>query len=98
MWRVWERCKICPEFLWGSQNKWNHLEDDIVNKRSVLKWVIKEIRGGMEWINLAKGRDKWWAVVCTILNLWFQQNVRKYVISEDCSTTHNLYSVYYVLC
>jgi hypothetical protein len=33
---------------------------------------IKEIGlKGMEWINLAQGRDKWQAVVCTVMNSYF---------------------------
>ena len=24
----------------------------------------------MDWINVAKVRDKWWALVSTLLNLW----------------------------
>ena len=40
---------MCPEFLWGGQEKWNHLEDNSANNRTVLIWVIKEIgRGGGE--------------------------------------------------
>ena len=37
---------MCPEFLCGCQDEWNHLEDSIVNKRTALKWVIKEVSGG----------------------------------------------------
>ena len=27
---------------------------------------------GMDWINLAKDRDKWWIVVYTVMNTWFE--------------------------
>jgi hypothetical protein len=92
--------KCVQNFLWGGQEDWNQLENNCVNNRTVLKWVIKEIGEGesMDWIHLAEDRDKLWADVCTILILWFQHNVKKYVMSEDCSTTHNLYIVYNVLC
>jgi hypothetical protein len=52
----------------------------------------------MDWIYLAEGRDKLWADVCTVLILWVQHIVKKYMISEDCSTTNNLYIVYNILC
>jgi hypothetical protein len=28
----------------------------------------------MDWINLAEDRDKWWAVVKSVMNLWILQN------------------------
>jgi hypothetical protein len=32
---------------------------------------LSEIRwSGMDWINLAQNRDKWRAVVNTVMNLW----------------------------
>jgi len=37
-----------------------------------IKMNIKEIGlKGMEWISLAQDRDKWQAVVCTVMNSWF---------------------------
>jgi len=26
--------------------------------------------GGMDWIDLAQGRDRWWALLNVIMNLW----------------------------
>jgi hypothetical protein len=26
--------------------------------------------GGMDWIELAQDRDKWWAIVNVVVNLW----------------------------
>jgi hypothetical protein len=26
--------------------------------------------GGLDWIDLAQGSDKWWAVVNMVMNLW----------------------------
>ena len=26
--------------------------------------------GGMDWIELAQDRDKWWALVTAVMNLW----------------------------
>jgi hypothetical protein len=28
----------------------------------------------MDWINLAQDLYKWWALVDTVMNLWFSQN------------------------
>jgi hypothetical protein len=27
-------------------------------------------RGGVDWIDLAQDRDKWWALVNSVMNLW----------------------------
>jgi len=26
--------------------------------------------GGMDWVEMAQGRDRWWALVNVVLNLW----------------------------
>jgi hypothetical protein len=33
---------------------------------------------GMDWIDLAEVRDQWGALVNTVINLQFPQNVRKF--------------------
>jgi hypothetical protein len=36
-----------------------------------IKMDLTEIRlGGMDWINVAQGRDQWRALVNTVMNLW----------------------------
>jgi hypothetical protein len=37
--------------------------------------------GGMDWINLAKNRDQWRALVNTVMNLWVPQNAGKFLRS-----------------
>ena len=36
----------------------------------------------MNWIYLAHEREKWWAVVYTIMNLWVPQNVEDFFSSR----------------
>jgi hypothetical protein len=43
---------MCPEVLWGSQEEWNHLEDNSMNNQTVLKWIIKEKGGGGHGLDL----------------------------------------------
>jgi hypothetical protein len=37
----------------------------------ILKWIIEIRWGGMDWIDLAWGRDQWRALVNMVMNLQF---------------------------
>jgi hypothetical protein len=46
------------------------LEDpDIDGRRIILKWIFERLGGGVDWIDLAQDRDRWRAVVYTVMNL-----------------------------
>jgi hypothetical protein len=45
------------------------LEDPGVDGRIILKWISEGLDRGMDWIDLAQDRDKWRAVVNTVMNL-----------------------------
>ena len=34
-----------------------------------IKMDLREVRGGRDWIDLAQDRDRWWALVNTVMNL-----------------------------
>jgi hypothetical protein len=49
---------------------WNHLEDPGVDGRIIIKWIFERLGGGgADWIDLAQDRDRWWALVNTVMNL-----------------------------
>jgi hypothetical protein len=51
---------------------YNHpyLGDPGVDGKIILKWIFKKWGGGMDWIELAQDRDRWWALLNAVMNLW----------------------------
>jgi hypothetical protein len=45
------------------------LEDPGVDGRIILKWIFEKMGGGVDWIDLAQDRDRWRAIVYTVMNL-----------------------------
>jgi hypothetical protein len=39
------------------------LEDPGVDGRIILRWIFRKLDGGMDWIDLVQGRDRWRALV-----------------------------------
>jgi hypothetical protein len=47
----------------------DHLEDPGLDVRVILKWIFERLGVGIDWIDLAQDRDRWRAVVNTVMNL-----------------------------
>jgi len=48
------------------------LEDPGVVGRIILRLILRKWDvGGMEWIKLDRGRDRWWALVNAVMNFPF---------------------------
>jgi hypothetical protein len=55
--------------LVGKQEEKDHLKDLGVDRRMGWKCNLGRLVGGVEWIQLAQDRDRWWAVVNAVMNL-----------------------------
>jgi hypothetical protein len=69
MWYVWKTGEVHTGFWWGNLRERYHLEELGVDGMILLKWLFKKWDGGMNWIELAQGRDRWQSVVNSVINL-----------------------------
>ena len=69
-------------FWWGKLKERDHLGDPGIYGRIIYRWILKKKDGdgwtelfrlrigkGMDWIELAQDRDRWRALVSTVMNL-----------------------------
>jgi hypothetical protein len=57
-------------FWWGNLSKEGRLEDRGIDGKIISEWVSEKWDAvGMDWIDLAQNRDRWWAVVNAVMNL-----------------------------
>jgi hypothetical protein len=45
------------------------LEDPGVDGRIILKWIFEKLGGVVDWIDVAQDRDRWRALVYTVMSL-----------------------------
>ena len=67
---MYEGLERCIQGFGGEPERRNPLEDLGIDGRIILKWVFEQWNGGMDWISLAQDRDRSWALVNGVMNLW----------------------------
>jgi hypothetical protein len=65
------RKEVYTGLLWRNLREGDHLEDTGVNRNIILKWIFERLNGGggIDWLDLVQDRDRWRAVVNTVMNL-----------------------------
>jgi hypothetical protein len=56
-------------FWWGDLRERDQFEDQDLDGRIILRWIIRKWDGRMDWIDLAQDRDRWWVLVNEVMNL-----------------------------
>jgi len=67
----------------------------------MLKWISKKWDGGMDWIDLAQERDRWQALVNSVMNLWAPLNAGNFLtVWEPVSFSRRilLHGVSFAIC
>jgi hypothetical protein len=70
MWQAWERREMFTKFWWESPKEGNHSEDQGVDGRIGSGRILERLFGDVEWVHMARDRDRWRAVVKTVMSLW----------------------------
>jgi len=60
---------VLTRFWWGNLRERNRLEDPDVDGRIILRWILRQWGGGMNWTDLAQDMDRWRKLLKTVMNL-----------------------------
>jgi len=55
--------------LVGNLREIEYLEDLSVDGMVILTWLFKKLFAGIDWIDLALGRDRWWTLVNAVMKI-----------------------------
>jgi hypothetical protein len=56
-------------FLAGNLRERDHLEDLGIDRRIILKLSSRSGKWGMDWIDVVRDRERWWALVNAVMKL-----------------------------
>jgi len=72
MWRVWGEGRVVHRVLVGKPEGKRPLGIPRHRWEDNIKMDLREVRGGGDWMELAQDRDRWRALVNTVMNLRVQ--------------------------
>ena len=69
MCNVWRKGEVCTRFWWGNLRERDYWGDQDVDGRIILRWILRKWEGVVgDWMELAQDRDRWRALVSTVMN------------------------------
>jgi hypothetical protein len=58
-------------FWWENLSGRDHMEDPDLDGRIILRTDLQEVGcEGKDWIDVAQDKERWWAFLNVVLNLW----------------------------
>ena len=54
---------------WGNLRERDHVKDQGVDGRIILRCILRQWAGGVDWIDLAHNGDRWRDLVNAVMNL-----------------------------
>lgn len=65
---LWGRTEVHTNFWWGKLRERDDLEDLLIGKITILKWIFKKYDGSLVWTDLAQDKDKghWYETLISI--------------------------------
>jgi hypothetical protein len=66
---------------WGNLSEREHLEDQGVDGKTILRWIFREWDGVVDHIDLVQDTDRWRALVSAVMNLRVPQNSGNFLTS-----------------
>jgi hypothetical protein len=65
-------------YWWESQKERDHWEAQDAGGWTILKWILETGWHGVDWMDMTQDRDKWRALVNTVLSLRVPKNSGKF--------------------